>query len=65
MVESEIGDNTLLLCKACDYAANVEKAGCKPDYAAPDSFEAAQAAAASSPRMTRERTGLETGFTML
>jgi prolyl-tRNA synthetase len=37
MVESEIGDNTLLLCKKCDYAANVEKAGCKPDFAAPSS----------------------------
>jgi prolyl-tRNA synthetase len=33
MVESEVGDNTLLLCKACDYAANVEKAGCAADYA--------------------------------
>jgi prolyl-tRNA synthetase len=32
MVESEIGDNTLLLCKGCDYAANVEKAGCAPDF---------------------------------
>jgi prolyl-tRNA synthetase len=32
MVESEIGDNTLILCKKCNYAANVEKAGCKPDY---------------------------------
>jgi prolyl-tRNA synthetase len=31
MVESEIGDNTLILCKACGYAANVEKASCKPD----------------------------------
>jgi prolyl-tRNA synthetase len=49
MVESAIGDNTLLLCKACDYAANVEKAGCKPDYAAPDSIEGARAAAASAP----------------
>ncbi|GAB6391916.1 MAG: proline--tRNA ligase [Treponematales bacterium] len=28
MVESEIGDNTLLLCRECDYAANVEKASC-------------------------------------
>jgi prolyl-tRNA synthetase len=35
MVESEIGDNTLILCKKCDYAANVEKAGCKPDFTAP------------------------------
>jgi prolyl-tRNA synthetase len=33
MVESEIGDNTLILCKKCSYAANVEKAGCAPDYA--------------------------------
>ena len=32
MVESEIGDNTLILCKKCGYAANVEKAGCSPDY---------------------------------
>jgi prolyl-tRNA synthetase len=32
MVESEIGDNTLILCKKCEYAANVEKAGCKPDF---------------------------------
>ncbi|MDR2246694.1 MAG: proline--tRNA ligase [Treponema sp.] len=53
MVESEIGDNTLLLCKACDYAANVEKAGCKPDYAAPDSIEAAQAAAGSTPAVEK------------
>ncbi|MDR0908618.1 MAG: proline--tRNA ligase [Spirochaetaceae bacterium] len=29
MVESEVGDNTLILCKECDYAANVEKATCK------------------------------------
>jgi prolyl-tRNA synthetase len=35
MVESEIGDNTLILCKKCDYAANVEKAGCKPDFTDP------------------------------
>ena len=33
MVESEIGDNTLLLCKECDYSANVEKAECKGDSA--------------------------------
>jgi prolyl-tRNA synthetase len=43
MVESEIGDNTLILCKNCDYAANVEKAGCAPD------FDTAQTAAASVP----------------
>ncbi|MDR1326201.1 MAG: proline--tRNA ligase [Treponema sp.] len=33
MVESEVGDNTLLLCRDCNYAANVEKAACKPDNA--------------------------------
>ncbi|MDR0640829.1 MAG: proline--tRNA ligase [Treponema sp.] len=49
MVESEIGDNTLLLCKDCDYAANVEKAGCKPDFTAPPSIEAARAASSSTP----------------
>ncbi|GMO49786.1 MAG: proline--tRNA ligase [Termitinemataceae bacterium] len=32
MVESEIGDNTLLLCSKCGYAANVEKASCKSDF---------------------------------
>jgi prolyl-tRNA synthetase len=37
MVESEIGDNTLLLCRECAYAANVEKASCKSDYEAPSS----------------------------
>ncbi|MDR2393245.1 MAG: proline--tRNA ligase [Treponema sp.] len=31
MVESAIGDNTLILCRDCDYAANLEKASCKPD----------------------------------
>ncbi len=31
MVESPIGDDTLILCNECDYAANVEKASCKPD----------------------------------
>jgi len=40
MVESEIGDNTLLFCKNCDYAANVEKADCKPDYTAVSSASA-------------------------
>ena len=33
MVESSIGDNTLILCPKCDYAANVEKAACKADVA--------------------------------
>jgi prolyl-tRNA synthetase len=31
MVESVIGDNTLILCRNCGYAANVEKASCKPE----------------------------------
>jgi prolyl-tRNA synthetase len=40
MVESEIGDNTLLLCRSCGYAANVEKAGCRPDsHSSPQSAE--------------------------
>ena len=31
MVESEVGDDTLLLCPTCDYAANVEKAACRAE----------------------------------
>jgi len=54
MVESEIGDNTLLLCKGtcsqnCDFAANVEKADCKPDFSPRLSEELAKTAAASTP----------------
>lgn len=33
MVESPIGDDTLILCPECGYAANAEKASCKPDVA--------------------------------
>ena len=33
MVESEGGDDTLLLCPNCGYAANVEKAACKNETA--------------------------------
>ncbi|MCR5607392.1 MAG: proline--tRNA ligase [Treponema sp.] len=33
MVESEIGDDTLILCSKCGYAANVEKATCEADVA--------------------------------
>ena len=33
MVESEVGDDTLILCPKCGYAANIEKAACKPDVA--------------------------------
>lgn len=31
MVESSVGDNTLILCPSCGYAANDEKASCKAD----------------------------------
>ena len=31
MVESPVGDDTLLLCPDCDYAANVEKASCQTE----------------------------------
>ena len=31
MVESEVGDDTLILCPDCKYAANVEKAACKKE----------------------------------
>lgn len=33
MVESPVGDDTLLLCPNFDYAANVEKASCAPETA--------------------------------
>ncbi|MDR2444458.1 MAG: proline--tRNA ligase [Spirochaetaceae bacterium] len=49
MVESEIGDNTLILCKGCRYAANVEKAACKPDFATLSTAAAKEAAAALPP----------------
>jgi prolyl-tRNA synthetase len=52
MVESEIGDNTLILCKDCRYAANVEKAACKPDFTAL-SVAAGKDAAAALPPVSR------------
>lgn len=33
MVESPVGDDTLILCPKCGYAANTEKAFCMPDVA--------------------------------
>ena len=33
MIESEVGDDTLILCPDCKYAANVEKASCRDDVA--------------------------------
>jgi prolyl-tRNA synthetase len=56
MVESEIGDNTLILCRSCEYAANVEKAACKSDFAAPGSIEDAKAAAADIPAVEKIST---------
>lgn len=56
MVESEIGDNILILCKDCDYAANVEKAACKADFVAPVSPEAVKAAAATTPAIAKIET---------
>ena len=56
MVESEIGDNTLILCRACDYAANVEKAACKSDFSAPGDLAAATLAAASTPALKKIST---------
>ena len=32
MVESEVGDDTLIICPTCGYAANTEKAACAPDW---------------------------------
>ena len=56
MVESEVGDNTLILCKKCDYAANVEKASCAPDFTAQTSIEAAKAAAVNIPAFEKIET---------
>jgi len=56
MVESDVGDNTLILCKSCEYAANVEKASCAPDFTAFTSIEAAKAAAANTPAFEKTDT---------
>jgi prolyl-tRNA synthetase len=53
MVESEIGDNTLLLCKSCGYSANVEKAGCRPDFSPRPDPGLARAAAKDTPPLSR------------
>lgn len=37
MVESEVGDDTLIICPDCGYAANVEKASCAQDQAVDNS----------------------------
>jgi len=55
MVESDIGDNTLILCKSCEYAANVEKASCAPDFQT-RTVEAAKAAAANTPACKKIET---------
>jgi prolyl-tRNA synthetase len=56
MVESEIGDNTLILCRSCDYAANVEKAACRSDFSAPADLAAATLAAAATPAIKKIST---------
>jgi prolyl-tRNA synthetase len=53
MVESEVGDNTLLLCRSCGYAANVEKAECTLDFTPRFDVETAKAAAASTPPLEK------------
>jgi len=53
MVESEIGDNTLILCKSCGYAANVEKASCAADFTQIKSIEDAKAAAVNTPPLEK------------
>ncbi|MDR2304098.1 MAG: proline--tRNA ligase [Treponema sp.] len=56
MVESEVGDNTLLLCRVCDYSANVEKAECKPDYSPCFDINLAKGAASHTPPMEKIAT---------
>ncbi len=56
MVESEIGDNTLILCRSCDYSANVEKAACKADFSAPADLASAISAAAATPSVEKIAT---------
>ncbi|MCX7655119.1 MAG: proline--tRNA ligase [Treponemataceae bacterium] len=55
MVESEIGDNTLILCKGCDYAANVEKASCQRDFTL-RTVEEAKGRAAVTPSIEKIET---------
>jgi prolyl-tRNA synthetase len=55
-VESNVGDNTLILCKHCDYAANVEKASCALDFHPHFSIELADAAAAPTPPIEKNDT---------
>ncbi|MDR1654692.1 MAG: proline--tRNA ligase, partial [Treponema sp.] len=56
MVESEVGDNTLLLCRVCDYSANVEKAECKLDYSPRFDINLAKGAASMTPPMEKIAT---------
>jgi prolyl-tRNA synthetase len=56
MVESDIGDNTLILCESCGYAANVEKAVCGDDFDPPPSLAEAEARAASAPALEKVPT---------
>jgi len=66
MVESEIGDNTLILCKGtgsqnCNFSANVEKAECKNDFTpCLSAAEAKAAAAATAPVEKVDTPGVKT-----
>ena len=53
MVESKVGDNTLILCPDCGYAANGEKAACQHDFDAPASVEDAKNRAAVRPAIEK------------
>lgn len=56
MVESDVGDNNLILCAACGYAANDEKAACAPDPVRSGPGSVATDAAVSAIDTPRVRT---------
>ncbi|GMO20636.1 MAG: proline--tRNA ligase [Termitinemataceae bacterium] len=60
MVESEIGDNTLLICPECEDAANVEKASCRNDFELKNEDEARKAASAFPPPEIVDTPGVKT-----
>jgi len=56
MVESGVGDNTLLICPSCAYSANVEKAACKNDFPPPAGGEEARKRAEGLPAIEKIET---------
>lgn len=58
MVESEVGDDTLILCPNCGYAANVEKASCRADTA--HDVNGAELVRTDKPIETVDCPGIET-----